>query len=277
MFDINILPGFIMGIREGLEAFILISLMLSYLSKSNRQHLRKNVYLGLLIGIVLSITFGLILFVISKLIGDLDANIAKLWESVISLIAVMLISSFIYWMIKNRNTIVSDLTTKVNLNPSKIGITLLAAVMVAREGAEIVLFVFTSLDTQSYLMGTVIGILLSVVVVILLSKSIIKMNLKLIFNITLVYLILQAGFLLGYSVHEFISYLKVVDVINSDSIIYTKLFDLSDSFLYHKEKTIGIILYATIGWYSKPEVLQFIIQYGYTSYFLYLFITTRKV
>lgn len=277
MISINLIPGFLMGFREGLEAFIVISLMLGYLAKSNRQHLRKNVYMGLFSGIFLSIVFGLILFVISKMIGDLDGNIAKLWEATVSIIAVILISSFIYWMIKNRNSIVSDLANKVNLNPSKIGITMLAAVMVAREGAEIVLFVFTSLDTQSYLIGTVLGILLAIVIVILLSKSIIKVNLKVIFNITLIYLILQAGFLLGYSVHEFISYLKVVDVINSDNIIYTKLFDLSDTFLYHKEKTIGILLYATVGWYSKPEVLQFIIQYGYTSYFLYLFIKTRKV
>lgn len=276
MFTIDILPGFIMGFREGLEAFLIIVLMLGYLTKSKREHLRKNVYMGLGFGILASLVFGVGLFAISNLIGDLDANIAKLWESFASIIAVILISSFIYWMIKHRNSIVSEINNKVNLNPSSIGITLLAAVMVAREGAEIVLFVFTSLDTSSYLIGTVIGVGLAIITVLLVSKSMIKINLKLIFNITLVYLILQAGFLLGYSVHEFISYLKAVEVLDSSNIIYTKLFDLSDTFLYHKEEALGIMLYATLGWYSKPEVLQFIIQYGYTSYFIYLFFKTRK-
>ena len=276
MLNINLLPGFIMGFREGLEAFLIIALMLGYLTKSNREHLRKNVYMGLGIGILASLLFGLGLFGIAKLIGDLDVNIAKLWESVASIIAVILISTFIYWMIKHRHSIVSEINEKVNLNPSKIGITLLASIMVAREGAEIVLFIFTSLDTYSYLLGTLLGIGLAIVIAILVSKSMIKINLKLIFNITLVYLILQAGFLLGYSVHEFISYLKAIEVLDSANIIYTKLFDLSDTFLYHKEKTVGIILYATIGWYSKPEVIQFIIQYGYTSYFIYLFVKSRK-
>ena len=276
MLNINLLPGFIMGFREGLEAFLIIALMLGYLTKSNREHLRKNVYMGLGIGILASLLFGLGLFGIAKLIGDLDVNIAKLWESVASIIAVILISTFIYWMIKHRHSIVSEINEKVNLNPSKIGITLLASIMVAREGAEIVLFIFTSLDTYSYLLGTVLGIGLAILIAILVSKSMIKINLKLIFNITLVYLILQAGFLLGYSVHEFISYLKAIEVLDSANIIYTKLFDLSDTFLYHKEKTVGIILYATIGWYSKPEVIQFIIQYGYTSYFIYLFVKSRK-
>ena len=276
MFNIDLLPGFIMGFREGLEAFLIIVLMLGYLTKSNKIELKRNVYMGLGIGILASLVFGLLLFGITNVIGDLDGNIAKLWESLASIAAVLLISSLIYWMIKHKNTIVSEIKNKVDLNPSKIGITLLAAVMVAREGAEIVLFNFTALDTSSYLTGTVLGILLALVVVFLISKSIINVNLKFIFNITLIYLILQAGFLLGYSVHEFLSYLKAVDVLESSNIIYTKMFDLSDTFLYHKEKAVGIILYATLGWYSKPEVIQFIIQYSYTSYFIYLFIKTRK-
>ena len=276
MFDIDLLPGFIMGFREGLEAFLIIALMLGYLSKSKKHELRSNVFMGLGLGILASLVFGIGLFGISKLIGDLDTNIAKLWESVASIIAVLLISSFIYWMIKHKNSIVSEIKSKVDLNPSKIGITLLAAVMVAREGAEIVLFNFTALDTTSYLTGTVLGISLSLVVVYLISKSIINVNLKFILNITLLYLILQAGFLLGYSVHEFLSYLKAVEVLDSTNIIYTKMFDLSDTFLYHKEKAVGIILYATLGWYSKPEILQFIIQYSYTSYFVYLFIKSRN-
>ena len=276
MFNLDLMPGFIMGFREGLEAFLIIALMLSYLSKSGKNRLRINVFMGLSLGILASLVFGLGLYGISNLIGDLDVNIAKLWESLASIIAVILISSFIFWMIKHKDSIVSEIKNRVDLNPSKIGITMLATVMVAREGAEIVLFNFTALEPTSYLIGSVLGIILSLIVVFLVSKSIINVNLKLIFNITLVYLILQAGFLLGYSVHELISYLKAIDVLDSNNIVFTKLFDLSDTFLYHKEKVVGIILYATLGWYSKPEVVQFIIQYGYTSYFIYLFIKSRK-
>ena len=80
MFSIDVLPGFIMGFREGLEAFLIIALMLGYLKKSKREHLRKNVYMGLGFGILASLVFGVGLFAISNLIGDLDANIAKLGQ-----------------------------------------------------------------------------------------------------------------------------------------------------------------------------------------------------
>jgi len=143
--------------------------------------------------------------------------------------------------------------------------------MVAREGAEISLFVFASTEQASYLFGTFTGILLSGAVTFLVYKSMIKVNLKMIFNITLVYLILQAGFMLGYSFHELFSWLKAESILDSSHWIYTKAFDLSDTFLYHKEKPVGIFLYVTIGWYSKPELFQFIIQYLYTLTLLGLF------
>ena len=276
MFNIDLLPGFIMGFREGLEAFLIIVLMLGYLTKSNKIELKRNVYMGLGIGILASLVFGLLLFGITNVIGDLDGNIAKLWESLASIAAVLLISSLIYWMIKHKNTIVSEIKNKVDLNPSKIGITLLAAVMVAREGAEIVLFNFTALDTSSYLTGTVLGILLALVVVFLISKSIINVNLKFIFNITLIYLILQAGFMLGYSFHELFSYFKAESILDGSSAVYTKMYDLSGTFLDHKEKPLGIILYATIGWYSKPEIFQFLIQYIYTGTLLVWFFKSNN-
>jgi len=275
LFNIDLIPGLIMGFREGLEAFLIIAIMLEYLNKSDKKEYKKYVYTGLEVGIVASLLFGGALYGLSSIIGK-SGNIGKLWESISSFIALILITTFIYWMIKNRHKIVSEIRNKMDSSISKIGLILLAAVMVAREGAEITLFVFTSVDTYSYIIGTLLGLLFSSLLVVLIYKSLIKVNLKLIFNITLVYLILQAGFMLGYSVHEFLSFLKVEQVLSDDSILFTKLFDVSGTFLNHKEELAGILLYASIGWYSKPEVIQFIIQYTYSSVLLYLFFKTRK-
>ena len=63
---------------------------------------------------------------------------------------------------------------------------------------------------------------------------------------------------------------------SGDHWIYTKLFDASGTFLNHKEQPVGILLYVTVGWYSKPEIIQFLIQYIYTGVLLWYFISFTK-
>lgn len=276
MFTIEFLPGFIMGIREGLEAFLIVAIMLEYLNKTNRHSDKKFVFKGLGYGIVASIVFGVILFGISSVIGNGNTNIAKLWEFGASFVALILITTFVIFMLKNKNNIVNDIKIKMSASLSKKAIILLASVMVAREGAEIVLFTIASVEKVSYSFGALSGVVLSAVIVYLIYKSLIKVNLKVIFNITLIYLILQAGFMLGYSFHELFSYFKAESIIDSSHWIYTKAFDVSDTFLNHKAQPIGIILYATVGWYSKPEVFQFLIQYVYSISLLFLFIKSAR-
>jgi len=264
MFSVEFLPGIIMGFREGLEAFLIIAVILEFLNKSERYSDKKYVFQGLGYGLAASLGFGLLMFGVSSLIGNGNTNVAKLWEFGASFFALVLITTFIVFMLKNKSNIVSDIKDKISVSLSKKAIILLTLVMVAREGAEIVLFVFASVEQLSYLTGAVSGVLLSSVLVFLIYKSLVKVNLKLIFNITLVYLILQAGFMLGYSFHELFSYFKAEAIIDSSHWIYTKAYDLSSTFLDHKEKPIGILLYATVGWYSKPEIFQFVIQYAYS-------------
>jgi high-affinity iron transporter len=276
MFSIEILPGFIMGIREGLEAFLIISIMLEYLNKTRRKSDKKYVFQGLTYGIVISIVFGVILFGISNLIGEGNTNIAKLWEFGASFVALVLITTFIIFMLKNKNSIVNDINDKMSISLSKKAIILLATVMVAREGAEIVLFTIASVEKVPYAIGAFSGVALSALLVYLFYKSLIRVNLKTIFNITLVYLILQAGFMLGYSFHELFSYFKAESIIEPAHWIYTKAYDLSNTFLDHKNKPIGIALYATVGWYSKPEIFQFVIQYLYSISLLFLYIKSTK-
>lgn len=276
MFSIEFLPGFIMGIREGLEAFLIIAIMLEYLDKSKRQTDKKYVFQGLIGGIVASIIFGLTMFGISNVIGNGNTNIAKLWEFGASLFALILITTFVIFLLKNRSNIVSDIKDKMSISLSKKAIILLAGIMVAREGAEIVLFTMASVEQVSYTTGALLGVILSAGLVYLIYRSLIKVNLKTIFNITLIYLILQAGFMLGYSFHELFSYFKAESIIDSAHWIYTKAYDLSDTFLNHKERPLGIALYATIGWYSKPEIFQFVIQYVYSCSLLFLFIKSLR-
>ncbi len=263
----NFIAGTILGFREGLEAFLIISIMFRYLNKIGADILKKYIWFGMGIGILASVGLGGLLATVGNLIGKTD-QVAKLWESAASLFAMLLVTTFIIWMIRQGSNMIATVENNVRNNISKVGIILVTSTMVAREGAEIAIFTFTG---NYELPAISTGILLSLILAVLIYFSLVKVNLKVIFKITLVYLILQAGYLLGYSIHEGLSALKDLAVLSSNSILYTKAFDLSATILNHKEGVLGLPLNVLLGWYSKPEWIQFISQYAYTiGIFAYL-------
>jgi len=271
----NFYQGLIMGFREGLEAFLVITIMIRYLSQSNKHAYKKYVWTGASLGVLLSIVIGFILFLVSKALGNLD-SIAKLWESFASFTALLLVTTFIIWMIKNGSDMVREIEDKINIHLSKLGIITLSFVLVAREGAEIAIFTFAG---NYSLLSITIGIFFSLVLVILIFYSLIKVNLRTIFNITLAYLILQAGFLFGYSIHEGLSALKDLSYLNPSDPIFNRLFDLSSTIFNHQTGMLGILLYVGFGWYSRPEIIQFVVQYTYTGLiflFWYLHVANSK-
>lgn len=256
----NFVAGTILGFREGLEAFLIISIIFRYLLKTGADTLKKYVWIGTGIGILASVGLGGLLARVGNLIGKTD-QIAKLWESVASLFAMLLVTTFIIWMIRQGSNMVATVENNVKSNISKVGIILVTSTMVAREGAEIAIFTFTG----NYELSAIsTGILLSLILTVLIYFSLVKVNLKTIFKITLIYLILQAGYLLGYGIHEGLSALKDLAVFSNNSILYAKAFDLSATILNHKEGVVGLPLNVLLGWYSKPEWIQFVSQYAYT-------------
>jgi high-affinity iron transporter len=255
-----IVPGMIVGFREGLEAFLIIAIILRFLKRSNRTSSVRFVWQGALLGVALSLLLGGVLYWITRNTSSVDP-VAKLWEAGASVFALVLVTTFIVWMIKNGSSMTSEVESKVQKTLSNAGIFVLAFAFVAREGVEIAIFTFAG----SYsLVGISIGILISLVLTVLVFFSLVKVNLSVIFNVTLVYLILQAGFLLGYAVHEDLSAFKDLGLLDAGSPVFVKLFDLSGTVLDHKTGLLGLPLYVAVGWYSKPEIVQFAVQYLYT-------------
>ena len=261
----QILPGFIVGLREGLEAFLIVTLVLEYLNKLGKKQLHGSVKKGLLAGLGVSFVFGFMLWAFSLLLSNGSATVGKLWEALASFIAVLFITYFIYWMIKHGNTIVKDIHESVDSHLSSKGLFLLSTVAVAREGAEIALFAFTAENKGIYLTGNLSGVLVAALLSFLIYKSLVKVNVGLIFRITLLYLILQAAYLFGYAVHEFLSALKTIEILSADAAVFTRLYDFSGSLLDHKKGWLGIALNVLVGWYSKPEIIQAVIQFIYAA------------
>ena len=270
----NFIPGLIMGFREGLEAFLIVVILFRYLEKIKQLQFKRYIYIGVGLGVIVSLIVGLILYLISRNLGTTE-QLAKLWESVASLIALILVTTFIVWMIKNGSNMVNEVESKAQQNLSPTGILLISSIMIAREGTEIAIFTFAG--NYSFL-SILIGIILALIIAVLIYYSLLKVNLKTLFNITLIYLILQAGFLLGYAIHEGLSALKDLGYIASDNIILSKAFNLQNTIFDHQNGIIGLPLFVLIGWYSRPEWIQFIAHLSYVVILLlYLYYQRKKL
>lgn len=270
----NFIPGLIMGFREGLEAFLIVVILFRYLEKIKQLQYKRNIYMGAGLGIAFSLIVGLILYLISRSLGNAE-QLAKLWESIASLIALILVTTFIVWMIKNGSNMVREVESKAQQNLSPTGILLISTIMIAREGTEIAIFTFAG---NYGFVSILIGLILALIIAVLIYFSLLKVNIKTLFNITLIYLILQAGFLLGYGIHEGLSALKDLGYIASDNFLLAKAFNLQDTIFDHKNGIIGLPLFVLIGWYSRPEWIQFIAHLGYVIILLlYLYYQRKKI
>lgn len=269
----DIFPGTILGLREGLEAFLIIGIMMKYLEKSGRGELKSAVKIGMFAGVGGSILMGLLLWGATMLLAGSGDNVGKLWESIASIVGLVLLSTFIFWMMKHGKTVVADVQDQVDAKVSRTGVMGLAIVVVLREGVEISLFAFSSVDERAYVIGILIGVIISAALAYLIFLSLVKINISALFTITLAYLVLQAGYLLGYSVHEFLSAMKGLGRIASDSPLLIKAFTFQDTVLDHKSGALGVFFNIVLGWYSRPEWIQLILHYGYV---ILMFLIWRK-
>ena len=267
-------PSFIMGFREGLEAFLLIAITLKYITKIDKGHLKNKVLQGGITGLIISIFLGLMLSQFSEYLGGVS-SLTKLWESVASLIALLLVSVFIIWMIRHGSNMSKFVENELSQSISTNALFWISFIIIAREGTEIAIFSFAGKYPYE-IVG--MGVLTSLILSIFIFFSLVKVDLSVLFKITLAYLILQAGFLLGYSLHEGFAALKGYSMIASDNYIFEKAFNFSNTLLSHKDGIFGIPLHVLFGWYSKPEWIQFIVQYLFTfSMFGYWFWNNKKI
>lgn len=266
------LPGIIVAFREWLEAFLIIIVLLRFVEKTGNIWLKKNIWAGVLLGIIVSIAAGGILFWWGRLLGSVD-GMGKIWESALSLIAVGFIISFVLWMIHNSTNIKNHIENEASAHLSAWWILLMTTVFIAREGAEIAIFAYAGKYPWQWIAGGLISALLVALCLYIFS---IRAKLTTLLTITLLYLILQSGYLLGYSIHEGLSALKELNILETNNVIFIKAFDLSQTVLNHKEGLIWVPLNIIFWWYSKPEWIQFFAQYLCTGILFWVWIRSKK-
>lgn len=194
------LQAFIITLREGVEAALIVGITLAYLAKIGRNDLRKAVYAALAAAFVGSIGVAVVL---SRF--KLNEDIFEGW---VMLVAAVFVVTMIVFMMKTGRKLKGEIESKVGLfarGDAGLGLFAFVFLMVLREGAETVLILsavtLNSSELLSFL-GTIMGIVVAVLFGVMFVKGSVKINLQTFFKVTSAILFLVAGQLVISGLHE---------------------------------------------------------------------------
>src|ERR671937_356068 len=198
--------SFVITLREGFEAALIISLILAYLAKTDRLHEHvRSVWLGVAAGVVASVVAGAILFASA---GELEGDSEALYEGTAMIAAAAVVTWMAFWMRRQAATIGRHLREQISESLRTGGGIALASVAfigVAREGVETALFLFASTGESGAVVtmtAGVAGLVAAVVLGVLFYRGALRMNLSRFFLVTSVLIIAFAAFLIFSGVHE---------------------------------------------------------------------------
>jgi high-affinity iron transporter len=270
--------GLLTGLREGVEAALIISIILAYLARTgNRRHFGK-IWLGTAVAIVLSLVAGLALFLT---VGGLQEPYEQIFEGVAMLLAASVVTLMLFWMRRQAASVKGQLQAALDralTEGTVLGLVVLAFTAVIREGLETSLFLVglaTSVQggATSVLAGAVVGLAIAVLLGAGFYRGARVINLRTFFRWTGIGLIFIAAGLLSSAVHELIE-------IGWIPLGTGTAFDIS-SVLPHKAiegapdglaLIIGQFLRALFGYSSQPEVTTLVVWAGYVVVVLALFL-----
>ncbi len=269
---------YLITFREVLEAALITAIIIAYFKRTNKDHLIKYVWLGISLALVASVGIAMI---ISLIYGGLSSADAKLFEGIASIIAVIVLTGMIFWMSMKGNTIKKEIDQKISqrmTNGTIIGLVAFSFIVVFREGFETVLFLipFGASDTNATIIGASLGLFSALFVSYLIYSVGLKLNIRRYFYFSSILLVLLAAGLLGYGIHELISYQKAIGTDVGWLGIYAFDLGISDgSFLHHKG-AIGSIFAVMLGYSVKMEYARIIVHISYLIIFLPLTIITYR-
>lgn len=265
------LAGSLITLREGLEAFLIVGILLGYLTKINRQHQKLHVWIGagaaILVSMLLAIAFQILTI-------QFEGTAAEIFEATVALLAVGVLTWMVLWMLRQSRGIKGELEKKVDItisNGQAFGLIGLAFITVFREGLETALFLNAILVTgrdNNLLPGALLGLVIAAGITYLIFRSSIKLNLRTFFMVTGSLLILIAAGLVGHSV-------MAMQEIGWLPIGTATAWNIG--WLVSDDGILGRLLHAFIGYEAAPSVLLVVAYSVYAIIFGGQFIRGMQV
>ncbi|CAN2206145.1 FTR1 High-affinity Fe2+/Pb2+ permease [Candidatus Nanopelagicaceae bacterium] len=251
------LSTFIIALREGLEAALIVGILVAYIVRTDRRHFLKPLWTG--VAAALAATFALGAF-LSFTSAELSDRGEELFAGITSFIAVGLVTWMVFWMKRTARTLRNELHGKVDtaLTAGPISLALVAFFAVAREGLETALFIYTNFQTvgaaSTATIGLVLGLALAVVLGYLIYNRSVKLDLSKFFTVTGVALIIVAAGVLSYGIHEF---QELGWIPGADDFLW----DVTPWIA--KESILASLLSGTVGFDTTTSFIQFIAWSAY--------------
>lgn len=259
------LANYLIGLREGLEAALVVTILIAYVVKTDRRHLLPRIWAGVAMAVLISLAFGALL---EYGPNELTFEAKEAIGGSLSILAVALVTWMVFWMAEAARSLSGDLRGKIDVAAEGgwFSMALIALLAVGREGLETALFLWAAtragtagnaIGTHTWepLVGIVLGLATAVVIGWLLYKGAIRINLSKFFTWTGGVLIVVAAGVLAYGIHD-------LQEANFLPGLSNKAFDISDTL--PADGWLGSLLKGFFNFQPDPTVLQV------TAWLLYL-------
>lgn len=190
------------GLREGLEAALVVGILLAYIRKTQRTHLLAPMWAGVSVAVLLSLSFGALLtFGPQTLTFEAQEAIG----GSLSIISVGFVTWMIFWMAENARMLSDELKGKLDAVQTSVwAVVLLAALSVGCEGLETTLFIWSATRTAGQEANAIpmLGALVGIAIAVVRAWGMMRINLSRFFTITGAFLVIVAAGVLSYGIHD---------------------------------------------------------------------------
>ncbi|MEW2516749.1 iron uptake transporter permease EfeU [Actinacidiphila alni] len=257
--------NYLIGLREGLEASLIVCILIAYLVKSDRRESLPPVWTGIGAAVVLSFGFGALLQFGSS---ELTFKAQEALGGSLSIVAVGLVTWMVFWMRRTARHLKAELQGKLDaaLAMGTTALVVTAFLSVGREGLETALFVWTAVqssdDGARPLVGAMLGLVTAVILGWLFYRGAVRINLAKFFTWTGGMLVVVAGGVLAYGLHD----LQEAGWIGG---LNNLAFDISSTI--PPDSWYGTLLKGIFNFQPDPTVLQLCAWFAYLVPTLYFF------
>ncbi len=203
------LGNYLIGLREGLEASLVVVILIAYLVKTDRRKMLPWIWVGVGIAVLVSLAFGALLTYGPR---RLTFEAQEAIGGILSIVAVGFVTWMVFWMANHARGLSGELKGKVDLAAEAgwASLAFVAFLAVGREGLETALFLWSATQgvtdssgsAAAPLIGALLGILTAVAMGFAFYKGVLKINLSKFFTWTGAILIVVAAGVLAYGVHD---------------------------------------------------------------------------